>query len=142
LAKSASAKGFMKKRIIAGIVLFGVGTAQTNEPTIEVLRWNCDPPNSVGYAHSYGTIQNVSNTLLENLQVTAEYFQDKDRKVLIAQSTGLVKASKFAPKAHTTFEVLTKVAKFSACWITFETDTGILATKYPDYSNNPPPRLP
>jgi hypothetical protein len=132
----------MKKIVVAAILMVGIVTAQTVAPSIEVLRWNCEPPNTVGYAHSYGTIQNTSKETFDSLQVNFEFFQDKERKVLIAQSSGYVKADKLAPDAQTTFETLTKVSKFAACWISFEGKNGILPTKYPDYSNNPPPRLP
>ena len=75
----------MKKAafILVGM-LFGMGWAQAPvKPQLEVLRWNCDPPNSIGYAKTYGTVQNVGDKPLEFIKVTAEYFSDKDKKILV-----------------------------------------------------------
>ena len=90
----------------------------------------------------YGTVQNLDDKSLEYLKMTAEYFQDKERKVLIAQESGFVKATKLEPKAQTTFELSVEIPKFAACWLSFEADRGVIPTKYPAYSNSPPPRLP
>ncbi len=132
----------MKKWLILGSVLIASATAQQVTPILEVLRWNCDVPDTIGYSKLYGTVQNVSANQIKYLKVTAEYFQDKDRKVLVAQDSSYVKATTLDPKAQTTFELSVKIPKFAACWLSFETDKGVIATKYPDYGNNPPPRLP
>ena len=132
----------MKKLLILGLILAATATAQQTSSTLEVLRWNCDVPDSIGYSKIYGTVQNLSDKPLEYLKVTAEYFQDKERKVLIAQESRFVKAAKLEPKAQMTFELSVQIPKFAACWLSFETDRGVIPTKYPDYSNSPPPRLP
>ena len=131
----------MKKSFVLSFIVLATATAQQVTPVLEALRWNCDAPDS-GYSKTYGTVQNTGNKTLEYLKVTAEYFQDKEKKILVAQESSLVKARKLEPKAQTTFDVTVKIPKFGACWLSFETDSGIIPTKYPDYSNNPPPRLP
>lgn len=132
----------MKKLLILSLLLIATAAAQQTSYTLEVLRWNCDLPNNIGYSSLYGTVQNVGDKPLEYLRVTAEYFQDKERKVLVAQSSSFVKATKLEAKGQTTFELSVKIPKFAACWLSFETDSGVIATKYPDYSSSPPPRLP
>jgi hypothetical protein len=131
----------MKRIAVLTLVLCCIARAQT-PAVLEVLRWNCDQPNSIGYAQIYGTLQNLSNQTLGQISVNAEFYSDKEKKLLIGQSSGYVKADTLGPNAQSTFSTSTKVSKFVACWITFEINSGIIATKYPDYSNSPPPRLP
>lgn len=131
----------MKKLFILGLIFFASATAQQTN-VLEVLRWNCDPPDSIGYSKMYGTVQNIGSTDLKYLKVTAEYFKDAEKKILIGQKSSFVKADTLAPNTQTTFEFSTQISKFESCWLSFETDSGVLPTKYPDYSNNPPPRLP
>jgi hypothetical protein len=134
-------EGQMKKWILACVLLAVTAQAQTGYD-LEVLRWNCEQPNSVGYARSYGTLKNTSGKTLETVRVTSEYFADTERKRLVGQTTSFITALKLEPEKESTFQTIAQVPKFASCWVQFETSDGSLKVKFPEYAGDPPPRLP
>jgi hypothetical protein len=68
----------MKRMAVLALVLRCIARAQT-PAVLEVLRWNCDQPNSIGYAQIYGTLQNLSSQTLGQISVNAEFYSDKEK---------------------------------------------------------------
>jgi hypothetical protein len=117
--------------------VISVGFAQSNaKPSVEVLRWGCSV-DVAGIAHAFGTIKNVGPEPLNGLRAISEFFSDKNRKQLIAQSSELINARTLAPGAESAFDSAAIIKSFEACWVSFELDTGKISTKYPN-GDTPP----
>lgn len=133
----------MKKYVLLTTLLLATATAQQAAPSLEVLRWNCEQPDSIGAVRSYGTVKNVSNKALESIRVTVEYFSDAQKTRLIGQNSSSITVHKLEPGKESTFDTLAfREGKFAACWLQFETSAGKLDTKMPNYAGDAPPRLP
>ena len=132
----------VKKYVLLTALLLATATAQQAAPTLEVLRWNCEQPNTIGTARGYGTLKNLGSKTLEFVKVTMEIFSDKEQKRLISQGSTFITVQKLEPGKESAFEVMAKAPKFAACWLQFETDAGKLETKMPSYAGDAPPRLP
>jgi hypothetical protein len=102
-------------------------TTQSGSTAIQVLRYLCQPSER-DRARVIGTIRNTSVRTLEYVKINAEFFSGSR---FVGQDSTYVNATKLAPSAETTFEMLAKTPAYTRCEISFEDSSGKLPSRLP-----------